>query len=447
MKKTICLLLTVLMVLSLFACASSEKTGESQVASTQTATEAATTEAIAAGFRVGFGRMEITPEDTVNLAGYGDDSSRQSEGVMDFLYTTCVAITDANDKTVLLVTTDMMKMEASLAAEYRKAVAQATGLPAECLTITATHSHSTPSLGNSYNIGSAYSNFFQEQLIKAVEQALEDRSAATIQVASHMTAGDKNWVRHYTTAVGIVVGDNFEADGATDYTGHTTVADGQMQLVRFVREDKKDIVMVNWQGHPTLASTGSSEARANRTLVSSDYVGPFRDYVEKKDGDCLVAFYLGASGNLNSYSRIVGETYNHNYRKHGEGLGEEAIEGMKKLETIETGTLNVKNYTFPAEQPSGSTADIELNAIALGELAIATVPYEMYDVNGMTVKGDSPYKMVMMFTMTNGYYNYVAAEYAWEYNNCYEVRSCRYVRGTGEKVAEDLVKTLTELKG
>ena len=445
MKKLICLLLAALMMLSLFACGASEEPAQEQGSATQAATEGAA----AAGFRVGFGRADITPEDTmdVHLAGYGDDSKRPSEGVMDYLYTTCVAITDENGETVLLVTTDMMKMEDKLAAEYRKAVEAATGIPAARLTITATHSHSTPSLGNSYAIGSAYSNFFQEKLIEAVQDALADQSAAIIQVASHDTDGRKNWVRHYTTTVGVVVGDNFETDGATDYTGHTTEADSQMQIVRFVRDDKKDIVMINWQGHPTLASTGSSDSKANRTLLSSDYVGPFREYVEKEDGDCLVAFYLGASGNLNSYSRITGETFNHNHRKHGEGLGAEAIEGMKKLETIETGTLKVKNYTYPAEQPSGAIAEIEVNAIALGELAIATVPYEMYDVNGMTVKNESPYKLTMMFTMTDGYYNYVAADYTWEYNNCYETRSCRYVKGTGEAIAADLVKTLTELKG
>ena len=44
--------------------------------------------------KVGFCRKDLTPEGSIALGGYGDDPKRMSEGVLDHIFGTCIAITD-----------------------------------------------------------------------------------------------------------------------------------------------------------------------------------------------------------------------------------------------------------------------------------------------------------------------------------------------------------------
>ena len=91
----------------------------------------------------GFGRQCITPTYTVNLTGYGDDETRFSQGVMDNVYLTCVAVAEG-DKTILIYTADLLSFSGPLTDELRERVSPVTGIPAEHIFCTATHSHSGP---------------------------------------------------------------------------------------------------------------------------------------------------------------------------------------------------------------------------------------------------------------------------------------------------------------
>mgnify|MGYP003309040355 CR=1 FL=1 len=60
------------------------------------------------------------------MAGYGDDLTRRSEGVMDELFVTCVAITDSAGNSAMLITADLL--DAAPHVNLRGAVAKATGI-------------------------------------------------------------------------------------------------------------------------------------------------------------------------------------------------------------------------------------------------------------------------------------------------------------------------------
>ena len=421
MKKLFSLTLAFLLVLSLCACNAS---GGKETA----------------GFRIGFGRANITPEDTgISLGGYQNDSERLSEGYVDYIYVSCLAITDANDNTVLLFATDMLYQSGVHTEAVNTLMNEKFGVPADRVIISASHTHSAPTV-TSMDIS------FHTAFVTAAEQAFADQASAEIKISSKLVER-MNFVRHYTTDTGIVVGDNFDNGGYAKLTGHTTESDKTLQVVQFVRADKKDIVLINWQAHPTLASTAlASGGKSKNKYVSSVYLGPCRDYVEY-ELDCHSIFFLGASGNLNGYSRIRTENIDSDHKAYGENLAEQVLECLESGKTIETGTLKtVRNkYMAPSSSGVGDT-QIELNAMSIGGLALATVPYEMFDTNGMTVKNNGLYDMTLMITMTNFYQNYVPADNAFDYPNCYEVRSCKFVRGTGEKVADELVKMLGDLK-
>ena len=97
MKKVFCLLLSLLMLLSLCACGAAE--GGSAAGET--------TAAAVSGMQVGYGKVNITPDMSLPLQGYGNTSMRMSDGFMDYLYATCFAVTDESGNTAILFGIDM----------------------------------------------------------------------------------------------------------------------------------------------------------------------------------------------------------------------------------------------------------------------------------------------------------------------------------------------------
>lgn len=57
---------------------------------------------------IGYARVDLTPEESVALCGYGDDAQRISEGVLDPITGTCLAMTDEQADTILLYTLDLL---------------------------------------------------------------------------------------------------------------------------------------------------------------------------------------------------------------------------------------------------------------------------------------------------------------------------------------------------
>ena len=96
MKKIISLLLVLVLMLGLVACGAAEQTGGDTTVAAENG-----------GFRVGYGKAEVTPEGPVGMGGYGRSDQRISTGVLSYLYVTCIAITDADDNTILLYGMDL----------------------------------------------------------------------------------------------------------------------------------------------------------------------------------------------------------------------------------------------------------------------------------------------------------------------------------------------------
>lgn len=434
MKKIFSLVLIAIMVLSLCACAKETSPNPP--------------------LKVGFGRASIHPDQPIPLAGYFDVAERVSQGALDLLYATCVAIQDAKGNTVLLYSMDLIRTPTSWVPDLRAAISKATGVPDDRIMLSATHTHSAPDVGGTVGMGHPYyAKILKPGLVEAGKSAMEDLSAATIQTGSTKITGMNN-NRHWIDEDGMYFGGNFGSKAKKDTAKISAEADNQLQLIRFCREKQKDILLVNWQAHPKLSSGGGTEfGRTNRPLISADYVGWTRHYLEEKT-DVHFAFYLGASGNVNPYDAYTGtsDPSLQDVRVYGERFSTYIMEAMEGLTATEIASVKSSQYQFPGVTPSGSTADIEINAITVGSIGFVTVPYEMFDTNGCTVKEQSPLNTTFVITCANGRHKYMPADYVWDYPTAdgsvaYEVSSCLYVRGTGEQVADALVEALNELAG
>ena len=436
------------------------------------------------GFRVGFGRAKVTPQESVPMGGYEDSSRRMSTGLYTELYVNVLAVDDG-ENTLLLMTIDHSWFHRNLADPIRKALLEDYGIPEEYVLMNGTHTHGAPDAGNTSQPTQVRDNKRVQQLsLEAVEQALNDLKPAKIYVGSVMTE-KMNFVRRYYMDDGSFTGDNYPGTGTT-CVSHESEADGQMQLMKFVREGGKDILIANFQAHPHLEGKSNS--------ISAQNVGAFRDAVEQKL-DVYSIYWQGASGNLNSSSYIAGETVYKTRNEYGEALASYAASAYDSMTEVASGPVKVLHYDAECEvnhaydhisaeatmvwkyfnehndaagamalaesglihsvyhanriqgnAELGDTKDIPLAAFSFGDVSGVVVPYEMFDTNGMQIKEQTPFAMTFIFGYANpGYYGYIPSAAAWE-NGGYEVDNCTYVGGTGDKLAQDYLNLLAELK-
>ena len=434
-------------------------------------------------FRVGYGKEDITPEESVPMGGYGRSDQRMATGILSCLWATCVAITDADGNTLLLMSVDLCNsLEASRAAP---SISEATGVPVENIVISATHTHSSPDF--SYTHMPAVSRALDKVhngLKKAAVTAMEDRKPAQMYGASVETA-NMNFVRHYLMNDGTYCGDNFGST-ASGYKSHASEADPTMQLIKFTREGDNDIILTNFQTHPH--RTGGSK----KYDISADIVGEYRAAMEKDLG-VEVIYFSGAGGNLNPTSRISKENVAKDYKEHGKMLASYAKSAQ--YAPLNTGKVQASKMSFEAKINHaddayaavcadlrarwdrgelttaqviklGAEAGIKLNspyhagairnranmpesstfpiwAYSFGDVGFVAAPYEMFDTNGVFIKEKSPFEYTFISTIANKTNGYFPSDYGFTYG-CYEVDTTSYVRGTAERLADEYIKMLTE---
>lgn len=467
MKKTLCLAFAMLLMLSLCACGSSREANAPQ------------------GLQVGYGRAEITPKDSVPLAGYGKTSERMSKDVLDYLYATCIAFRQ-DDQTVLLFSQDLICSRNQWNDLVRQSIETELGIPGGNVMICATHTHSAPDVNSSLPIIATYQGYYTKRMVSAAREAIEDLAPATLYGGSKVVDG-MNFVRHYVMSDGSYAGSNFGDFSLLPFQGHASENDPVMLVTKIDRgADKKAIMLLNWAAHPCF--TGGS----TQYTISSDFIGMTRQKVEKDTG-MLFAYFTAAAGNQNTNSRIPEEKHGLTNQTYGEQLAQHAIDLLPELKPLENNGVKLTKVTFesnlnhddedkaaiarevvdygntvPVDQANSyartkglssyyqatailarlsrpQTGTMELNAVEVGGLAFVTAPYEMFADHAVHIRENSPYEMTMVFTCANGVMGYIPSIKAYEYG-CYESFTSYFGRGTGEAAAEKFVEMLEGLK-
>jgi hypothetical protein len=444
-------------------------------------TDDAGSSATAGSFRVGYGQANITPDDPVPMAGYGRSDQRISNGVINYLMATCLAITDEDDNTILLISTDLVAPHDS--TPHAPTLSELTGVPVENIVIAATHTHSSPDFSYSHMPEVARA---KEKMLKGLEKAalaaMEDRKPAQMFGGSVKTES-LNFVRHYLMNDGTYCGDNF-GSAASGYKDHASQADPLMQLIKFTREGGQDVVLANFQMHPH--RTGGYR----KPDVSADVTGAMRKAYEEKTG-CLFAYFSGDSGNVNGHSRIQLENATQDHIAHGKALADYALQ--IKLRDVQLGQLKaaskvldapinhdedhllpqaqeidklwketkdqaickplLEKYGFNSVYRAGAlvarvnmpeTLGIPLWTLSMGDIAFVGAPYEMFDTNGQQIKDASPFRMTFIMTLTNDGYGYMPSRMGFEHGG-YSTDTCRFKPGIGELLAENYIELLESM--
>lgn len=296
-------------------------------------------------YQVGYARVDVNPyiDPTLTgdalvatsnimqlpLRGSGDVWNRLStKGLMDDdgdgvitsndgLKATCMAITDANGKTVLLINIDLIggtlinKVNAAIVERVAAAIASGelenVDLAKEAIYYGGTHTHSAPDSTVYVAAGKTGTNNDGvdlsvvnenlgiwidrtiENVTEAAVMALKDRAAATVtkdqlavsDATSEAVEGKTlTMTRHYVNGEdGSVAGDNFNDRGSNPT--QVTDADDNIYLMKFSFADssKLPIILTSFRGHPSL-NNSDSYAGADNNCISSDYINAYRKSLE-----------------------------------------------------------------------------------------------------------------------------------------------------------------------
>ena len=97
-------------------------------------------------FCAGYARTDITPQESVPLAGYGNTLTRMSQGALESLMATCLAVTDEKENTILLFSLDIVSTRDAYCLAAREQISKRYGIPIASIVLVATHTHSAPDM-------------------------------------------------------------------------------------------------------------------------------------------------------------------------------------------------------------------------------------------------------------------------------------------------------------
>ena len=492
MKRILFLILALLMLLTSFAsCATSSlEAGETAASEQESVTAEATKEKEKrdpTGFAAGYAREVINPKAAVGMGGYGNTEFRRSTGVAQDITASCTAVSDG-ENTALFFCIDVLGIGSKNVESICSQVEKSLGIKPEFITISATHSHSSPAISDVEDESVAnYLRVFYPAVLRVAKAAVADLDRCEMKIG-RTTTTDLSYVRRYFREDGTFYGTNYVSDSKSPVVRHETEVDNEMQLLMFDRVNGKDILMMNWQCHVTTAG-----GRDN-TMLSSDWVGALREKIEK-DANVHFSYHQGGAGNVVPNSFISSEPSNADYNVHGKKLAEVAMAAIPQMESVPTGKIRAvtKTVSCPHDldvsmydlEKAKAIADpyragdydkakslcleygynspyhanavvnkstrtttetlMNVSAVAIGDIGFAVAPYEMFDTNGQQIKANSPYTMTFVCAYSNGSHGYIPSEIAWP-NGGYEVDTCKFAKGTGEMLANELVGMLTGLK-
>lgn len=438
-------------------------------------------------FRAGAYAADVTPE-RFPLSVNGGFSDRQATSAHDRLHARCLVLDDGKSKVAVVVVDSCMipreLMDAAKALAEKK-----TGIPADNMLISATHTHTAPTVAGVFQSepDREYMKFLVGRIAGGIDRAHANLAPAR---AAWAVGREPNQVfnRRWRMKAGVTNPDPF--GGTTDRVRMNPPRQSA-DLVEPAGPTDPAVTVLALQtvdGKPiALFANYSLHYVGDMPALSADYFGVFADVVTKKlkAGESFVGILSnGTSGDVNNInfreavpkyktgerSRLVAEAV--------ANAGLQALEQSKYSSTVGITTIS-RRVNLPVRKPSADevrraeavlvaargrelkgsnevyaretvlmakypdTVEVQLQVIRVGELAIAAIPCEVFTEIGLAIKKASPFKPTCVVALANGYNGYLPTpvQHALGGYETWRARSS-YL---GVKSSEEIEKVLGEL--
>ena len=267
---------------------------------------------------LGFARIDITPPAGIYHRSWGAAKHDASTGVHRELTASALVFTGAgSEEEHALVALELGWLQAGDLQRLSDTVSAGTGLPAERVVITFSHTHAAGNYDPDRleHEGGALIPGYLDDLGKGLAGLVDEARAAIqpVDLAFGYGRCDLAYNRDYWDEENRLYAVGSNPDRAADDTVVVTRASD--------REGRLVATLVNYSCHPTTLAW-------DNTLISPDYPGAMREVVEREtDAPCV--FLLGASGDLGPRYGFVGETEAAD--RNGLQLGYAALSALEGL--------------------------------------------------------------------------------------------------------------------
>ncbi len=450
----------------------------------------------------GFARKNINPMRDIRISGYY--KVRRAEGFLDDLEANALALSDG-DARAMIIALDLLQVSTPVSDRFRRAVADATGLDIASVYIHSTHIHTGPYVDADKKATGAipeeeaalileYQDFLCRRIVDAARAALEDMKPARMGTGVGV-AKNIAFIRRFRMKDGSVRTN--PGVGNPDIVAPIGEIDDRVSVVRFDREGADTIVLANFANHPDVVGGN---------LLSGDWPAMTRRTVEKALDNVKCLFLNGAQGDINHVNvhptggylndlfmdfDDVARGYGH-ARYMGRVVAGAILSVFDKVEYREADALRFKEklIDLPSNMPSPEemaeahrindihiaghdeqlpyegmmlttvVADaarkvrlehgpvsfpLRMIALAVGDVAFIGIPGEPFNGIGRALKTAEGYGMVVPSCLVNGSEGYFPMKDAYDEGG-YEARSSNYRAGVAERLIEEGLALLAELR-
>ncbi len=241
--------------------------------------------------KAGFSRVDVTPPLGTSLEGYFQE--RHAVGILDPLYLNAVAIS-VNDNTVVIITADFEMLNKKYADKIRATISERVKLPVDNIMICTLHPHTSIAIRDTKNNNvmedKSYLELLWRKFSDVAEMAINDLSEAKLYYGIKETDVKLSFIRRYLLKDGTYMTNPFSR--LADVVRTVRDADNNVRLLRFKRDEKNDIALVNFSTHPDVI--GGSQ-------YSADWPGFTRRFVERDLENVSCLLINGVQGDANHY--------------------------------------------------------------------------------------------------------------------------------------------------
>ena len=364
---------------------------------------------------VGWSITDITPDRPVALIG--QLYKRVSELVQDPLSATVLAIEVKDDngskEQAIMVSCDLTFIRAQTQKKLQSVVAKKLNdFDASKLFLNATHTHNAPGLIDSEFFGlydtsddnnimkpSEYEAFFIDKVSDAVVSAWTNKKPGGFSWG----LGNASLGRNRRTVSFDGTGGMYEVNNP-NFSHYEAINDNKVQIL-FFWDNSKNLtgIVVN--------SVTTAQVTDDTNFISADFFSETRQIIKEKYGkDIFVLFQLGAAGDITpeNHERIYKRAENLMLKRKGitarQEIANRLLQAVDEIipyvkDDIEYRPIfkhKVAKVELPIEESIAkpfymvdSVNPAEIHIIRLGEIALATNPFELYIDYGMRIKNHS----------------------------------------------------------
>ena len=439
----------------------------------------------------GAAEVDISPRKLPVLAS-GGFLERQGTELRDPLFARGLVLNDGRTR-IAIVVVDTLMMPREMLDEVKNKAAASTGIPTQNMLISATHTHSAPSVLGALGTGvdEDYAAFLPGKIVECIEKAAATMEPALAGADSVIDREDTNcrvWFRRPdrigedpfgNKTIRAMMHPGYQNP---DYLGPCGPEDPELSVLSVVRENGSPLaVLANYSMHYFGAAP-----------VSSDYFGLFakmvREDLSKEAGGkpCIAMMSHGTSGDQHwmDYSQPRKSI---DIKTYARRVADRAIEAFKKTRHTKRVPLNVAetrltlerrlpdkeretwarqiieamgDRTKPANRPEvyareqmylleEPERELKLQVLQIDDLVITAIPCEVYAITGLKLKMQTPYAKTMNIELANGAEGYIPPPELHTFGgyNTWPARSAGLETEAEPKIVETLLNLTGKLCG